>query len=591
MKISRNWLQDYFDAPLPGAQAIADALTFHAFEIESVEGDILDVKVTPNRGHDCLSHRGIAKELSAILKLSMKKDPLRESVSLGPRCGDISVRIEDPRLCPRFSAEYIAGVKVGPAPAWMRERLESVGQRSINNIVDATNYVMFDIGQPLHAFDAGKLSRKSGKYSLLVRRGKKGERMRGLDNKTYSLTDEMGVIVDAGTGEVASIAGIKGGMQTGVDERTTSIVLEAANWDHVAIRRTSQVLKLRTDASQRFEQDMSAEYPPYGISSAAALIAKFAGGTAVGFADEYPEKQRGTRVDVSQEKINAILGTGLSISDIADVFKRLDLPCVEKRGTFTVGVPFERLDLEIGEDLAEEVGRIIGYDKVPSTPLPPPGKNPEIDADFYAAERAREELAEKGYSEVFTSVFADRGERVVANKADGVRPYLRGSLIPGLTEAVERNVLNRMENVRLFEIGTIWKGGKEMIVVGAADAKSAKEEPLEPASADSYGQLPLTGTERYQPFSRFPFIRRDIAMWSPENSEMTTEQIGDLIWKAAGDLCMQVVFFDRFEKGGRSSFAYKLVFQSPERTLTDNEVDERMKIVMQAMEARGFAIR
>src|SRR3990167_7003736 len=156
MKISRNWLQTYFEKPLPEAQALADALTFHAFEIESVENDILDVKVTPNRGHDCLSHRGIAKELSAILEMPMKADSLREAVSLEPRTGEVAVAIETP-LCPRYIAGYIKGVKVGPSPDWLRNSLESVGQRSINNVVDATNYVMFNLGQPLHAFDAGQL--------------------------------------------------------------------------------------------------------------------------------------------------------------------------------------------------------------------------------------------------------------------------------------------------------------------------------------------------------------------------------------------------------------------------------------------------
>jgi len=161
MKISRNWLQTFFVAPMPDAQALADALTFHAFEIEGVEWDILDVKVTPNRGHDCLSHRGIAKEISAILNMPMKSDPLRESISLAPLCTDISVHIGNGELCRRYIAGYIRGVKVGPSPDWLRENLEAIGQKSINNIVDTANFVMFNLGQPLHAFDASKLASKS----------------------------------------------------------------------------------------------------------------------------------------------------------------------------------------------------------------------------------------------------------------------------------------------------------------------------------------------------------------------------------------------------------------------------------------------
>ena len=181
MKISRAWLQNYFEQPLPDAAKLADALTFHAFEIESVEGDILDVKITPNRGHDCLCCRGIAKEVSAILNVPMKFDPLRQTIALEPKTDAVRVTIEEPNLCPRFTAAYITGLRVGPSPEWLRSALESIGQRSINNVVDATNYVMFDVGQPLHAFDAGKLSDRDDTYALAVGKAKANERFVALD--------------------------------------------------------------------------------------------------------------------------------------------------------------------------------------------------------------------------------------------------------------------------------------------------------------------------------------------------------------------------------------------------------------------------
>ena len=183
MKVSKQWLQTFFDAPLPSAEELSNALTFHAFEVEGVEGDVFDVKVTPNRGHDALSHRGIARELSAILNTPMRVDPLRQPVSLEPKTDSVTVTIEDPDLCCRYIAAHIQNVNVGPSPDWLRTSLESVGQKSINNVVDATNFVMFSLGQPLHAFDAGQLKEKYGKYSICVRSAKSGEKMLALDDK------------------------------------------------------------------------------------------------------------------------------------------------------------------------------------------------------------------------------------------------------------------------------------------------------------------------------------------------------------------------------------------------------------------------
>src|SRR3989344_3893237 len=192
MKISREWLQTFFEKPMPEAQALADALTFHAFEIESIENDVLDVKVTPNRGHDCLSHRGIAKELSAILHLKLVPYPYGiKDTTLEPKTDALKVSVENAQLCPRFSAAVIKGVKVGPSPEWLRTALESIGQKSINSIVDATNYVMFNIGQPLHAFDASKLKMENGKLKIVVRNAKEVEKMMGLDDKEYKLSASM----------------------------------------------------------------------------------------------------------------------------------------------------------------------------------------------------------------------------------------------------------------------------------------------------------------------------------------------------------------------------------------------------------------
>ena len=604
MKISRNWLQTFFDKPLPEARVIADALTFHAFEIESVENDVLDVKVTPNRGHDCLSHRGIAKELSAILNLPLVPHPYGiTDVSLEPKTDALKVTIENPQLCPRFTAAYIKGIKVSPSPDWLRTALESIGQKSINNVVDATNYVMFNVGQPLHAFDASKLKMKNEKWKIVVRNAKAKEKMIGLDDKEYGLSASTLVIADGNTGEAVSIAGIKGGKPTGIDEATTAIVLEAANWDGVTIRRASQALKLRTDASDRFQQVISPELASYGLKAAVDLIVQVAGGEVQGFVDEYPKPQERKTVSISLEKVNAVLGTKLAESDVADAFTRLDLPFEKKGDSFTVTVPFKRLDLVIPEDLIEEVARIVGYDKIPATGLPAFPNKPGINANFYAAEQKRQELVAKGYSEVFTSVFAEKGERMVANKVDGVRPYLRANLTDGLKDALEKNTRNKdllgLNEVKLFEIGTVWKGGLETVMLGTADPSGVREFALETheATPRGYEELPISKTERYQPFSRYPFIVRDIALWVSAKTEAVDVAVTviETLKKEAPNLFSQLDTtlrpFDQFKKGEKVSYAFHIIFQSPQKTLTDEEANAVMEKVYAAVKEKGWEVR
>src|SRR3989338_3832336 len=559
MKVSKLWLDKFFDAPLPGAQTLADTLTFHAFEIDGVEkvgeDDVLDVKVTPNRGHDCLSHRGIAKELSAVLKLPLTNDPLASRSDLLPKTTEVSIKL-DSRLCKRYIAGYIKGVTVGPSPQWLKARLEAVGQRSINNVVDATNFVMFNTGQPLHAFDAGKL----GSLALGVRLAKDGEVMEALDKKKYTLKDSMLVItaVDAPVG----IAGVKGGMPAAIDEST------------------------------RFEQVLSPELAAYGMQSVVELIQKLAGGELKGYADAYPEPQQPMYANVTVEKINNVLGTHLTGAEVSDAFTRLGLPYKEEAGVFEVRVPFERLDIAIPEDLIEEVARIVGYDKIPATPLPAFSGRVEVNKNFYAAEKAREELTKQGYSEVFTSVFAERGERMVLNTADSVRPYLRDSLVSGLTEAPAKNKPNKdllgLKEVKLFEIGTVWKGGKEAVLLGTVTEKQkASEKILEPVDAAAYEDLPLSTAIRFEHFSKYPYIVRDVAFWVPKTTELTTELTTEFIRKEAGELAQKVTLFDRFEKEGRVSLAYRIIFQSFEKTLTEAEANAAMDKVSAALKAQG----
>jgi phenylalanyl-tRNA synthetase beta chain len=580
---------------------VADALTFHAFEIDGVEkhGDdsVLDVKVTPNRGHDCLSHRGIAKELSAILKLPLntKYDPLATKPALEPKTDALSITIENPQLTKRAINALIRGIQVGPSPDWLKQSIESIGQRSINNIVDITNLVMFNIGQPMHAFDAAGFQQKDGKYQVGVRTARDGEKMTALDGKEYTLESSMLVIADNIADVPVDVAGVKGGKPSGITTETKDIILEAANFDGVSIRKTSQKLKLRTDASARFEQGLSPELPAYAMRQAVDLVLALAGGELVGFVDQYPEPQQQVYVPVPVERVNKLLGTNLTAADVADAFTRLGFAYKETDGVFEVQPPFERLDITIAEDLIEEVARIVGYDKIPATPLPVVDANPAINKNFYAAEKARLEWTAKGYSEVFTSVFADKGERVVLNKVDGVRPYLRNSLIPGLTDALIKNKPNKdllgLKEIKLFEIGPVWKAGREVLMLGTV---SEKEQAIEmelvgPENPERYDDLPLSTAERYQAFSKYPYIVRDVALWVPTGT--TEQQVQQTIKAGAGELAQKISLFDTFEKDGRTSLAFRIIFQSFDRTLTEVEVNEVMAKISHILVDKGFEIR
>lgn len=603
MKISLKWLQNYFDEPLPSAEAINDALTFHAFEVEESSGDYLDVKVLPNRAADCLSHRGLAKELAAILNLPLKMDPLREPTPSLPHTDKLSVNIEDKEKCLRYMGALVKGVKIGSSPQWLRESLEAVGQRSINNVVDATNYVMLNIGQPLHAFDADKLVEKEGSYRIGVRNAKEGETITTLSNETFTLTPAILLITDANADVPIGIAGVKGGKVAEVSAGTTNLVIEAANFDGTLTRRAAQALKLFTDASLRFQNRPSPELVAYGMQDVLKLIVQIVGGEVVGVVDVYPKPQEQHSTTVSVEKINQILGSQLTGAEVGGVFSRLQLPYKEEGGVFEVIVPFERIDLTIPEDLAEEVGRVIGYDRLEATELPAVPKAPNQDR-YRGIERMKDQLVEQGYTEVSTQSFAPKGDITLANPLDKARPALRRSLEENLKEALTRAkynaplVLTPGQTPKLFEVGSVFPKEGEFLelrmtekVVAWGDAAGVSDN-LTVAKLEDYGKdyVPKQYTlGAYKPFSVYPFIARDIALWVPGATEPTT--IEKLLREHAGDLLVRLDQFDRFEKEGRTSLAFRLIFQSLERTLTEVEVNEIMEKIYTVLRTEGMEIR
>ncbi len=592
MKISLKWLQTYFDAPLPGADAISDAYTFHAFEIEEANGDLMDVKVLPNRAADCLSHRGLAKELAAILDVPLKSDPLRTALPELPKTDELSVGIEDPKKCLRYMGALVKGVQVGPSPAWLKEALEAVGQRSINNVVDATNYVMLNIGQPLHAFDAAKLVQKEGSYKIGVRNAKEGEKITTLSGEEYTLTPNIQLITDANADMPIALAGVKGGRAAELTADTTDIIVESANFDGTTTRRAAQSLKLFTDASLRFQNRPSPELVAYGMRDVLALITDIAGGEVTSVVDVYPARLVVAPVAVSHSRVNGLLGSSFTIADIEEVFRRLGLDASVENDVFTITPPFERTDLVINEDLVEEVGRIRGYDTIAPQPLPALPIAPD-QARYRGIERVKDFLVEHGFTEISTQSFASRGDVTLANPLDKNMPALRTNLDDTMKAALERAnyvaplVFAPKQKPKLFEIGTVFTKDGEQLAIKTSEPV-ADLPPMQ--DAEDY-QLVRYELGAYRPFSVYPFIVRDISMWITDSDEARGIVLKLFAEHGAG-LLQQVQLLDQFtNKEGRQSLAFRLIFQSFERTLTDDEVNAIMVTITAALVAKGYEVR
>lgn len=324
--ISYKWLASHFKKPIPTAEEISRLFMLHLCEVEGMEkkGDdtIFDLKILPDRGHDLLAHKGIAHEVSVLAGVPMIGLPGSPRAKTG-EVALLRVSVLDNKLCPRYMGRVVESVKVGESPSWLRERLESVGQRSINNIVDITNFVMLELGQPMHAFDMDKLARATdGAIELTVRPGILDERMVTLDNKDVVIAPETLVIAD--TKNVLAVAGVKGGKQAQVDEQTVNIVLEAANFDAVHTRRTGARIGVRTDSSKRFEHGLSPSLAEEAMSLATALLLEICPGAKVGeVVDITARPSRNYKVGISLSELNGILGTSLSEGEVKDILERL----------------------------------------------------------------------------------------------------------------------------------------------------------------------------------------------------------------------------------------------------------------------------
>jgi phenylalanyl-tRNA synthetase beta chain len=456
---------------------------------------ILELEIKSNRP-DLLCHLGIATEVGAIFKL-----PLREPKFPKSRTSNAPdlVRIDAPDGCRRFVGRLITGVTVAPSPPWMQARLRAAGVRPISNVVDITNYVMLETGQPMHAFDYQRLT--GGR--IVVRRARDGEELACLDGKTRRLTSHDMVVAD--TERAQGLAGIIGGAESAVQSGTTDVFLEAATWEPRSIRRTARMLGLRTEASSRFEKGLSPALSLPAVERAAALVAELAGGTPLRSTDVYPVPLTPITIEVDADRIERVMGIKVELQEAAGILERLRFNVKRVDTRLRAQPPAFRLDCSIPEDLVEEIGRIYGYDRIPSTL---PGARTPV-RDLYerrdADETAREVLAGRELDEAVTSslVSADGTLEIampmaapslarIKNPMAENRDALRRSLLPGLLEALALNARQDQGGARLFELGPVfWKTKLEAVdeplvlamamhvPAGGADAAAAELRALQ----------------------------------------------------------------------------------------------------------------
>ena len=617
MVISYKWLSEFFDEPLPPAQEVADLLSIHSFEIEGVEAagedTLIDIDVLPNRAHDCLSHRGIARELGAILGRDLYKDPLRDQFLKLPEGGVIASVDEDLEGVSTMTV-LVKGIRIAESPSRLKERLEVLGQRSINNVVDITNYVMLAMGQPLHAFDAKVFS----EGVLRVKRAEEGEELKLLGDIDVVLDTNDAVISD-GT-RALDAGGIRGGFDAEIGKDTVDIVLSASHFDPTMVRKTAQRLKLWTDAAKRFQNDPSPYLVEHGMRECLEMVLDLAGGEVVGMSRAGAVLPQSKEVEVSIDRINGLLGLSLSYDEVIDILKRIG---ASYSGTDVIMVtpPIERLDLNIEEDVIEEIGRLHGYDKLPHMPLPE-RKDTPVSKRFIASEIIRDVLLGEGYSEVFTYSLQQTGKLKLQNALNVEKNHLRVDLKSGLEEALELNKANMpllgREHIDIFEIGHVFPTDERVYLgiattrkkklfdelvsllsekLGVAVEGSISGNVFEADITDLFEKVEDASLPPYTPQfmkfaipSAYPFVLRDVAVWTPEGTQ--EEVIKELIVSKAGDLLVRIDCFDTYTKEGRTSFAFHLVFQSAEKTLSDEEVNGYMDGVYGVLEEQeGFEIR
>src|SRR6185369_11025651 len=468
MLISYEWLGELTDTKL-SPQQLRERLTMVGLAIDAVEehnGDsVLDVEVPSNRP-DCLSHVGIAREVGVIenghLRLPAGEQPKTE----GRASSLTSVEIEDADLCPRYAARLVRGVKIGPSPEWLARCLETIGQRPINNVADITNYVLHELGQPLHAFDFEKL----GGRRIVVRRATAGEKLKTLDGVERTLSGDMLVIADAE--KPVALAGIMGGEESEISTQTTDVLIESAYFDPHSVRQTARQLGMDTEASRRFERGADCDGVLRAQQRCVELICELAGGVATEDAiDVYPKPFPPRVVELRPERVKALTSLSVETNEIVRILTGLGFERVgESGGRMNFKVPSWRIDVEQEEDLVEEVARHTGYDKIGSE-LPPSSMSGEYQPSEMQQRSLRRALNAFGFDEAINFSFIQQENRFdllpslrghendqpqLANPIIEEAAWMRSTLLPGLLNSLRHNFNHGNRDVRLFEIGRIF---------------------------------------------------------------------------------------------------------------------------------------
>ena len=668
MKAPLSWIREFVDVKA-SAEEIGALMGLRGLPLESLEthGDdvVMDFEVTANRP-DCMSVIGIAREIATAYGL-----PLRNSPPKGGRStemtfnGKVPITIEEPELCCRYVGA-VADVTIGPSPKWMQDRLAMCGVRPISNIVDITNYVMLELGQPMHAFDLAKM--RQGK--IVVRRAKAGESMTTLDGKKRTVTGDMLVIADAECAE--DIGGVMGGASSEISSATKRVAFEAAYFAPSQIRSTSKKLGLKTEASSRFERGADRTAPPRAMARALQLLEQIGAGSFTGDAtDNYPTPYQPRTTHLDRARIRGLLGMDVPDESVTRILSSLDFdPEMTSTGWIVTAPPW-RVDMHRQVDLIEEVGRHHGFEHLPTTfpgvEQAPPPSDPRIARD----RRARTALLGIGFSEAISFAFIaskaaepfldGQGPVAIANPLSELFTTMRPSLLSGVIDAVSHNRRHGRPDVRLFEIGTRfspdgetrgagfawtglatpdhWSGARRAVdfydVKGVVDQLAA-EYQVTPSFSETkksylvegrtaaivvngktigvFGQLapaiaaardlPATDeiyageidldalsaaapaeTLRAAALPKYPSVVRDVSILVADT--LSAETVRGTIRSAAPETLIQIREFDRYQgKGipdGKVSVSFRLTFQSPDRTLTDDEVQAAMQRIMDAL--------